>query len=937
MKANPFLTKSSLLKLLVVANIVFVQALVAGNITGHVTDAATNGPLPGANVSIDGTAFGAASDRTGDYSIANIPPGTYSLQVSYIGYEDYSAEIVVSADDEAVSHNIAMTASYVEMEAVVISGIRVGQSKALNQQKTADDIRNVVAEEQIQSFPDVNSAEVLQRVPGVAIERDQGEGRYVIIRGTEARMNSMSINGEHIPPADGGRRAIAMDVIPADQLASIEVTKAITPDMDGDAIGGSVNLVTRSALDYDKRILKFAVGSGYNNLMGTSPFNGHVTYGDRFGANRNIGAMVSFSYSRNNLGSDNIQPSWGGITLGEDEDGEDVDWALEELEIRDYAIQRNRMGLSANLDYRLNSNNKFFLNMLYNKLDDNEQRRTLWYEPADGWYESETLAHDGAVGRALKDRWQNQTIYSLSAGGEHNLADLGLDYRVSYSYADEIEADYYTSEFELDESVTMAIDVSDTDLPKIALSGEFAEGYQFVPGNYEFDKIEIEDTKTTNTDITATINAKYPFMVGGNSVLAKVGGKILMKSKDRDEILTEYGWDGEEDLLLSDVVGDFVDDDFLGGEYRIGESQGPSEVRDFYAANESRFEGEEDREASDVADYDASENVIAFYGMATMNIGDLMILGGFRNEITNTEYTGYEVLYDDEGDYVSTTTVTESFDQNHFLPMLHLRYAVNPQTNVRAAFTSGLARPNYETLVPFKFINTEDEELEIGNPALIPTTAYNFDLLGEHYLPGIGLVAAGFFYKSFDKIIFEHEFEQVGGDYDGWDVLQSIQGDKASLMGFEFNWQQQLTFLPAPWDGLGIYANYTYTTSTADISSALPDREDNDKLPLPGQAGNVGNLAVSFQKFGLTSRVSLNYNDGFLFVLGEEEEEDEYQASHLQLDFSASYQILSSLQVYVQANNLTDTPLVYYMGEEDRPIQREFYSFWINAGLKFEF
>ncbi len=929
--------RSSFTNLLIACFLILGQTLNAGVVTGRVTDAGTGGYLPGANVVLEGTAFGAASDRTGDYWIANIPLGTYSLHVSYIGYEDYRAEIVVSADDEAVSHNVAMTASYVEMEAVEISGIRVGQSKALNQQKTADDIRNVVAEEQIQSFPDVNSAEVLQRVPGVSIERDQGEGRYVIIRGTEARMNAMSINGERIPPADGGRRAIAMDVIPADQLASIEVTKAITPDMDGDAIGGSVNLVTRSALDYDRRILKFTGGSGYNNLMGTIPFNGHVTYGDRFGANRNIGAMISFSYTQNNLGSDNIQPEWGGITLGENEEGEDVDWALKDLELRDYAIQRNRMGLSANLDYRLNSNNKFFLNMLYNKLDDNEQRRRMRYRPSKGWYETATLAKEAVIDRSLKDRWQNQTIYSLSAGGEHNLAGLGLDYRVSYSYADEIEADYFTSDFELDADVTMNLNVSDPDLPKVTVTN-LADGFQFDPANFVLDALEIEDTKTTNTDITATFNAKYPFMVGGNSVLAKLGGKILMKSKDSDETLTEYGWEGDEDLLLSAVAGDFVDDDFMGGEYRIGQTQGPSEVRDHYAANKDLYEGEIDREASDVADYAASENVIAFYGMATMNIGDLMILGGFRNEITMTEYTGYEVLYDVEGDYVSTTPKTESFDRNHFLPMLHLRYSLNPQTNIRAAFTSGLARPNYETLVPFKFINTEDEEMEIGNPTLIPTTAYNFDLLGEYYLSGIGLVAAGFFYKSLDNIIFEHEYEnEEAGDYFEWDVLQSIQGGKASLMGFEFNWQQQLTFLPAPLDGLGIYANYTYTTSTADISSELPDREDNTDLPLPGQAGNVGNLAVSFQKFGLTSRVSLNYNDGFLFVLGEEGEEDEYQLNHMQLDFSTSYKVMSGVELYVQANNLTNAPLVYYMGSEDRPIQREFYSFWINAGLKLEF
>jgi TonB-dependent receptor len=914
-----------------------VQGLSASTIDGKITDATTGNVMPGANVVVVGTDFGAATDRNGNYRIVSIPPGTYTVSVSYIGYEDFTAELTVEAD---ITQDIALVHSYVELEEVEVSGIRVGQSKALNQQKTADNIRNVIAEEQISSFPDVNSAEVLQRVPGVAIERDQGEGRYVIRRGTEARMNAMSINGEHIPQADGGRRAIAMDVVPADQLASIEVTKAITPDMDGDAIGGSVNLVTRSALDYNKRILKFSGGSGYNNLMGTIPFNGHVTYGDRFGADGNIGAMISFSYSQNKLGSDNIEIEWGGVDLGEDEDGDEVPWALNTLELRDYAIQRNRLGFSANVDYALDKNNQFFVRFLYDKLDDNEQRRRMRYRPDKGWYESANQVHEAVIDKSLKDRWQNQTVFSLSAGGEHTFSDLGLDYSVAYSYADEIEDNYFTSDFELDGDVSMLLDPSDPDKPLVSISGggDFVAGDQFSPGNYVLDALEIEDTKTTNTDITATLNATYPFMVGGNSVLAKVGGKILMKSKDRDESLTAYDWEGDDDLLLSAVEGSFIDDDFFDGTYEIGPTQGPSEVRDHYSDNEALYEGEIDMEATDVADYEASENVIAFYGMATMNMGDLRILAGFRDEMTKTEYTGYHVLYDEEGDWASTTEVTDDFDHNHFLPMVHLRYTLNPQTNIRAAFTSGIARPNYETLVPFRLIVTEDEEMEIGNPELVPTTAYNFDLLGEHYLPGIGIVAGGFFYKSLDKIIFEHEYEWEEADqYEGWDVLQSIQGQKASLMGFEFNWQQQLTFLPAPWDGLGIYANYTYTTSTSDISDELPDRAGSDDLPLPGQAGNVGNFAVSYQKFGITSRLSVNYNDGFLFVLAEEEEEDIYQLNHMQLDFSTSYQVTSGIEVYLQANNLTNAPLEYYMGSKDRPTQREFYSFWINAGLKLDF
>ena len=940
MITHPYTPRTTLVILFMTLSLGFLQVLGAATVSGHVTDTATNGPLPGANVFLEGTSFGAASDRTGDYSIANVPPGTYSLQVSYIGYEDYSAEIVVSADNEAVSHDVAMTASFVEMEAVEISGIRIGQAKALNQQRTANNIMNVVAEEQIQSFPDVNSAEVLQRVPGVAIERDQGEGRYVIIRGMSSGLNAMSVNGEHIPSPEGYGREVALDIIPADQLASIEVTKAITPDMDADALGGSVNLVTKSALDYDHRVLKATLGGGYNDLMGTSLLNGHFTFGDRFGADRNIGAMISFSYSQNNLGSDNIEIEWDSIDLGEDEDGAEVPWALNDLQIRDYEITRNRMGLSANVDYEMDTNNKFFVRALWNKLDDLEARRRLRYRPSKGWYNTATDVREGAIERSLKDRWQNQTIYNLTFGGEHILSNLALDYRLAYSYGEEEEADYFGSDFELNEDADMTLDVSDPDLPKVTVTG-LAAGYQFDPANYEFDGLEVANNITTNTDITATLNASYPFMLAGNQATAKFGGKFLTKTKDRDEHVMAYDWEGDA-LMMDAVAGSFEDDDFMGGEYEVGPTQGTDELRDFfdqYKDMETGFMGEEDPEATYVADYDATETVIAFYGMATVNMGALTVIAGLRDEITTTEYTGYEVEFDTVGDFSGYTEATEKNDQNHFLPSVHLKYQLDPVTNIRASFTSGLARAPYETLVPYMLIVQEDEELEIGNPDLIPTTAYSVDLLGERYMRGIGLVAGGFFFKTLDNIIFEHvyDIDDANDPYDGWEVTQPIQGETATLLGVELNWQQQMTSLPAPWDGLGIYVNYTHTTSTADISGQFPDREDNDELPLPGQAGNVGNFAVSYQKFGITSRLSLNYNDGFLFTIGDDDTEDIYQASHLQLDFSTSYQILSNLQVYVQANNLTDAPLVYYMGEENRPVQREFYSYWINAGLKLEF
>ena len=177
--------------------------------------------------------------------------------------------------------------------------------------------------------------------------------------------------------------------------------------------------------------------------------------------------------------------------------------------------------------------------------------------------------------------------------------------------------------------------------------------------------------------------------------------------------------------------------------------------------------------------------------MTTLNFDKLMSLVGFRHEITSVEYTGNEVLFDADGDYESTAEVTSDDSYSHFLPMVHLVYRPSPQTNIRAAFTSGIARPNYYDLAPYKIIIQEDEEMVIGNPGLKPTTSFNFDLLAEYYLPGIGIVSGGFFYKAMDKIIYTSYYEQEGGPYDGYEIEQKVNGEKATLSGFEANWQQQ--------------------------------------------------------------------------------------------------------------------------------------------------
>jgi len=900
-----------------------LMAQMKATVFGRVTDSQTGKYMPGANVMLEGTNYGSAADFNGLFRISNVPPGNYTLVVSYIGYDKYSEQINVAGGE--IRHDISLVSSVVTGEAVTVYGLRQGQIKALSQQREAPNIKNVVDEEQMQRFPDVNSAEVLQRVSGVSVARDQGEGRYILIRGTSPRLNATTINGEKLASPEGGDRSVALDVISADQLASIEVTKAITPDMNGNAIGGEVNLRTKSAFDYPGKVFTATLGSGYNNLMGKPVYQGGLTYGNRFGADKNIGFMVSGSYQQSNRGSDNNEMEWGDVDVGDDE----LPWMLQNIETRDYAFTRTRMTLSSMFDYAVNENHRFYLNGLYSKYEDSESRRVLVADFED-FYTSATTVSEAEFASELRNRDQNQMIYNIAAGGEHQFNSFKLDYRFSYSYAEEEEGHHLEAEFEMDEVADLTLDTSDPDLPKWEHTS-LADGYEYDADHFELDGIELHDNLTSDRDMVGGFNLSIPYALGANLGEFKFGGKAIMKEKKRDEDIREYGWEGDDDILMSQFTGNFKDDNYLNGNYNLPNAIDPDKMWDFVDENKGGLLEEEILyDDTYGATYDATEDVYAYYAMTRFNTGPMQLLGGFRHEFTKTKYNGHVVLSDEDGDYDEdgVTATSEENSYNNFLPMVHLRYKATPRTNFRAAFTTGIARPDYETLVPYRIINRDDEEMEIGNPDLVATTASNLDALFEHYFQGVGVLSGGVFYKNLNDIIYPTLYEMDGGEYDGFEVESWVQGEKATLWGFEVNWQQQLTFLPGFLSGLGIYFNYTHTESEATVG----ERKD---VPLAGQSNDMANFALSYEKGGFTGRVSMNYHGKYLEELGEEKSEDIYYDDHIQWDFSASQTLFGGIQFYLQAINMNGSNLRYYMGRSRRPIQREFYSWWIHGGIKY--
>jgi len=904
-----------------------LQAQPYGRVAGRVL-ATTGEYLIGANVFLKGTSMGATSDREGKYSIENVPAGTYTLTVGYIGYEAFSAEITV-ASGSTVQQEAKLKVSYLKGEEVVVRGLREGQIKALSQQRTSPGIENVVSEEQMQRFPDLNTADVLQRIPAISVVRDQGEGRYVQIRGTEARLSAVSVNGERITAPDGGERYVGMDVISATQAASIEVVKALTPDVDADAIGGSVNIITRSAFDSDKPFLHVQGGSGYSDQLGKPLWQGVFTYGTQLGAEKKIGLTVTGNYDYSKRSTWDNESTWDEAKTST---GATIPFALVDLDLRDYIVKRERWNVAGSLEFRPSANNQFFLRGMYNNRDDYEYRRRLYVRPSKGTFLDETHVSNAKVYNELKDRLERQNITSVSAGGIHNMGRLALDYTVAYSRGETKKPDETDPLFQMVKKMNITLDLTNTDTPQYKITSQGADYNQFNPGNFRVDKVKWNNDDATDKDVLGAVNLKYAYRLGSLPSELKFGGKMHMREKKKDQLRWIYEWNGSNYRMMTNFVGD-TNVTIQNGAYKIGPTIDGGKFRaDFKALkdNPAGYDGAIDQENTDAANFTADENIYAYYAMNTVTKGNLMALFGFRHEFTSETNKSNQVLLDVDGNYVSTTPQEAKKSYNNLMPMAHVRYRLTPMTNIRLAATTGIARPNFFDVVPYRRVLPEDEEVYEGNSTLKPTTATNLDLMAEHYFQGIGIISGGFFYKKLNNIIFTQTTKIRGGAYNGYDYFQPVNGGNSSLTGYELNWQQQLTFLPGFLSGLGLYANYTHTKSKAEVGGRL------ERPELPGQAADVANFAVSYEKYGFTGRFSVNYHGKFIEEVGVDAEHDRIYQEHLQMDFSASQKVYKGLAMYVEVLNLNKEPMIYYMGQKTRPIQREFYSWWMHGGVKFD-
>ena len=932
MKQVNLLKKTLLWSILMLMNVTFIYG---GVLKGRIMDE-NRRPLPAAAVYVIGhETISTIADNEGYFTLAQIPNGVQDIRVVYLGFANELIQVSIQEDvtSELV---VTMKPDEIMLEGVEVSGRISDRARALSIQKENIQVSNVVASDQVERFPDANIGDALKRLPSINVQYDQGEARFVNIRGTSAEYASVSINGNSMASAEGETRAAQFDLIPSDMIKTIEVNKVTTPDMEGDAIGGAVNLVTRG--NPTGQDIFFSFGTGYNLISGKPTLKGSAIYANRF-MDGKLGLTLSASAYDNPGGSDNHEVEWDYDDDDFDNDGDEDELFAKELQVRQYYVERLRQSYSAAIDYKFNANNKIEFKTIYNDRKDWENRYRIVSEWDDGeWaYTKEVKAGANDDKNA---RLEHQHIYDLSLKGEHQLGKMALTWKLSAEGAGEKRPQErylaYKGKLDADEAI---LDNSNTKTPSLtAVDATVQEQIiNFSSDFWEFDELTEEEQDTKELDYSAKVDFSIPLRSGEFKNKLKIGAKAKYKSKDRDNDFYEYEAIDENafDALVYANLENQTRDGFMSGDYELGNFATKEFVGTLDLYDESVFEGEQKIEEL-AGNYEATELVSAAYLRFDQKIGNHWdLMAGVRAEQTHNEYSGWIYTEDKDADTESLDpTGNYTKDYWNVLPSVLARYRPISDFNLKAAYTQSLARPRYFDLVPFQIIEHDggDDKIERGNPDLVATVSNNFDVMGEYFLPNIGVLSGGVFYKRISDIIID----QVTED-DEWDEIeQRINGGDASLLGFEVAYQQQLTFLPGVFKQMSAYLNYTYNQSEI-ANFEVEGREGEEGLSMPGTPEHTMNASLMYDNELLSVSVSYNMASSFIDEFGDNARLDRYYDQVAYLDFNLDWRLYQGLTFSASVNNILNQPLRYYQGDEDYTMQAEYYGPTFSCGLKYAF
>jgi TonB-dependent receptor len=973
--------KCSLFIVLILSSVLWLIPVRAqeakGTIAGTVKDSA-NGVLVGALVEIQPSGKRAVSDDQGQFRIPDVAAGQYTLATTYVGFSASSVPVTVTGGQVAnvdVSMKVAS-----ETDQVIVTAERLqGETEAINIERTDDNIVQVLPLKVITSLPNTNIADAVGRAPSVTLERDEGEGKYVQIRSTEPRLTNTTINGVNVPSVEGTVRNIKLDSVPANLVERIEVFKTLSADMDADGIGGTVNLVTKTAME--KPTINFGGSGGYTPIQGgrtLGEFDG--TVGQRFGAGKKLGILFGGTFDRNNRGINDLEPAPGTTQIG----GTGPNYAVFTTEDqRTYEYYRSRYGLDVGIDYNLGPGSNVYIKGLYSDFHDFGD---VWvYTPNAGALVSvngstDTFDNTGSYQYRHYIRRPDQQIYSILVGARHDFGSNLITYEFSGSRAHNLGGqDFQTTNFNGKQSVTLQLDQSDPLRPKFVAQDNTS---LFDPTQYTVSKTSFDAYSATTLNFQGAASYARRYTVHSHFSTFAMGVKVRNSHGYQHEFDTLYATSGPGSFTLSQVVGTYVNPTYYDGSFAVGgNGYGPtSDYNKILGAISTDLNGPKtllqqqaqeqvaSAQKSEGAFFDSNERIYAGYLQDAISFGKVRLQAGVRFDATNTNFTTHQVDATQADPFqfgvpidpnaLKPCSTTAAFvclanvSSSYFnaLGSVQLQYQIEKNTNLRLNYGRGIARPNIGDLVPTKIVdpNASPKQVTLGNAALIPTKANNYDVLVEHFFEPLGILQAGFFYKQlydpiYPTVTLIPATDPVAPLYK---QLQSVNGPTAHITGFEAAWEQRFSFLPGLMNGIGVAANYSYTSSQVNFplnfSPASPGGEGRiDHPSLPRQAPNTWNLGFTYDKARFSMRFGVSHNDASIYaynyghtdaatdkdhILGiHGPNGDVYFYAHTQFDIQGSYRLYKGLSFFAYGLNLSNEVFGFYQGSTPYPIQREFY------------
>ncbi|MGH7495636.1 MAG: TonB-dependent receptor [bacterium] len=975
-----------------------VAAQGKGKIEGYVLDSQHNEALPGANVLIEGTSYGAATDLKGKFVILQAPAGNHRLAVSYIGYRKKTVAITVT-DGQTSRVEVKLDFQVIEGEVVTVTAQAEGQMEAINQQFRSNTVTNIVSEARIKELPDVNAAESIGRLPGVAIKRSGGEATKVSIRGLSPKYNTVTVNGVRVPSTDGNDRSVDLSLISSNMLDGIEVKKAITPDMDADAIGGSVDLRLKEA---PKRwAFDVTAQGGYNRLQdyyGNYNFNANVS--NRFLSDR-LGVIASLNADHYDRSADKFSAEYRRSTSTLT--GEPI-IVVSSVGLREETVQRRRMGGSLVLDYRIPVG-KVSMNGFYNRLH------------SDGLYRINDI--NANVNRHYYDLERhtgNTSIFTGALSVEQNFDWLRYDAGLALTASRAENPEDYFWRFGQEGNVF-------TGLPNENTHPSELQSMIRVDSLTALQEIRVTATNREENVTTGQLNLQMPFRLGGwIDGYLKTGGKLSWLDRRNDEFRRgrqgmQYGsgagnlndpfdqiaaqlpgW-GLEAVIgnlgilpIGLVLDDYKRNDFLidatGGPFDLGFVANESQMLSLTSALQSTL-GVYGEDASEYRissigtlgrDYDGEERYQAGYVMAELNLGQyITLIPGIRYENDYSQYNGqrYREIVTAWRDQAPADfeRLTNTRENSFWLPMVHLQAKPAEWVKIRLAYTETLSRPDYIQYTPITTIDGFRSNINAANGLLKPAQSANYDAAVSVYENKIGLFTVAGFYKSIDDLIIPVNFNVnplflTSSLPPGLNVPTSWYRDVAPTLrtninnpfdatykGFELDWQTNFWYLPSVLKGIVLSANYTYIKSETEYQGYFLTNSDSIRTQRPrtywqilrtdstrigrmlDQPSHIANLTLGYDYKGFSTRFSFLYQtDISTYIDPTNPLFDTFSDDYARFDVAVKQRLANAIEIFANFSNLNNRADENYRGGSTfNPSYIEYYGFTMDLGFRYRF